>query len=55
MSNGETGTRELSLLEDHAFTVPQGNVVVLMAMHVAIAVILYCAMVFVAPVRRISA
>ena len=34
---------------------PPDAVVVLMAMHVAIAVILYCALVFVAPVRRISA
>ncbi len=34
---------------------PTDAVAVLMAMHVAIAVILYCGMVFVAPVRRISA
>jgi hypothetical protein len=34
---------------------PPDAVVVLMAMHVAIAVVLYCCMVFVAPVRRISA
>jgi FtsH-binding integral membrane protein len=114
MRNGETGTRELSLLEDQAFTEhfrfgdhakltiigvlvgaagwpvlarissaprwlygwrtvlvsvalfspdawllvrgqPLDAVVVLVAMRVAIAVTLYCGMVFVAPVRRISA
>lgn len=34
---------------------PPDAVVVLMAMHVAIAMVLYCSVVFVAPVRRISA